>query len=406
MSYNIHTLKNGIRIIHKHSVSNVAHCGIILNVGSRDEKEDEWGIAHFIEHVVFKGTHKRDLYGILNRLEDVGGELNAYTAKEETCIYATFLNKDYNRALDLISDITFNSIFPEKELKKEKDVIIEEINSYKDNPAELIFDDFEEIIFANQPIGRNILGIPENIKKFNKEHITQFINNNYHTDNIVISSVGNIDFKKLVKMCEKYFDYIPQNLRTNNRIKFEDYKQISRTIKKNTYQTHCIIGNIAYDSNDDKRTILSLLNNILGGPGLNSKLNIALREKHGLVYNIESNYTPYTDTGIFNIYFGTDIENLNKCIDLTYREINKLRNKEIGIAQLNRFKNQMIGQLTIASENQENYMLSMGKSYLLYNKVDSLNDFYRKIEAISAKQIIDVANEIFDNNKLSTLIYN
>lgn len=405
MIFETHTLSNGIRLIHRPVNANVAHCGIILNTGSRDEQEDEWGIAHFIEHVVFKGTTKRKAYHILSRMEDVGGELNAYTTKEETCIYTTFLDKDYKRALELISDITFNSVFPEKELEKEKEVILDEINSYKDSPSELIFDDFEELLFKKDPIGRNILGTPKHIKAFKRDDILKFISNNYHTDQMVISSVGNIPFKKLVKMVEKYFGEIPENIRTEKRQKPNFYKPRTQTLIKNTYQRHCVLGNVAYDLNDDKRIPLSLLTNILGGPGMNSRLNLSLREKHGLAYNIESNYTPYVDTGVFSIYFGTDKGYLDKCLSLIDKEMNLLCTKKLGVGQLKRAKNQMIGQIAISSENNENLMLNVGKSYLLYNRVDSLEEIYQKVESITDEQLIEVANEILDKDRLTTLMY-
>ncbi|PKQ60832.1 peptidase M16 [Labilibaculum filiforme] len=405
MIFETHTLSNGIRLIHHAVNANVAHCGIILNTGSRDEKEEEWGIAHYIEHVVFKGTTKRKAYHILSRMEDVGGELNAYTTKEETCVYTTFLDKDYKRALELISDITFNSVFPEKELEKEKEVILDEINSYKDSPSELIFDDFEELIFKDDPIGRNILGTPKHIKKFKRNDILNFIKNNYHTDQIVISSVGNIKFNKLVKMVEKFFGSIPESIRTTERKKPNSYEARTQTMIKKTYQRHCVMGNIAYDLNDEKRIPLSLLTNILGGPGMNSRLNLSLRERHGLAYNIEANYTPYADTGVFSIYFGTDKGNLDKCLSLINKEMELLCTKKLGPGQLTRAKNQMIGQIAISSENNENLMLSIGKSFLLYNRIDSLEELYQKVESITAEELLEVANEILNKDLLSTLMY-
>lgn len=405
MLFETHTLSNGIRLIHRQVDQKVAHCGIILNTGSRDESDEEWGIAHFIEHVIFKGTSKRKAYHILNRMEDVGGELNAYTTKEETCIYATFLDKDYKRALELISDISFNSIFPEKELEKEKEIVLDEINSYKDSPSELIFDDFEDLIFKNDPIGRNILGTPENIKKFTKENIQNFIKNNFHTDQMVISSVGNISFKKLVKMVEAFFAEIPQNLRINKRVKPQIYKPRTLVLEKNTHQRHCILGNVAYDLNDDRRIPLSLLTNLLGGPGMNSRLNLTLRERHGLAYNIEAGYSPYVDTGIVSIYFGTDKGYLDKCLSLIYKEMDLLCSKKLGAMQLKRAKNQILGQIAISCENNENLMLSVGKSYLLYDKIDSQQDIYDKIESITAKELLEVSNEILNKNNLTTLMY-
>ncbi len=405
MVFETHTLSNGIRLIHQQTNSKVAHCGIIINTGSRDEKPHQWGMAHFIEHVIFKGTSKRKVYHILSRMEDVGGELNAYTTKEDTCIYTTFLNKDYERALELIADITFNSVFPEKEIEKEKEVVIDEINSYKDSPSELIFDDFEELLFQDDPIGRNILGTPKNIKAFTREAILQFIADNYHTDQMVISSVGNIHFTKLVKLVEKFYGAIQKNLRKHKRVKPNSYKQRTQTLVKNTYQRHCVLGNIAYDLDDDRRIPLSLLTNIIGGPGMNSRLNLALRERHGLAYNIEANYTPYADTGVFNIYFGTDKGYMDKCLQLIEKEMNLLCTKKLGPGQLLRAKNQMIGQIAIASENNENMMLSIGKSYLLYNKIDDLEEIYQKVNGITAEQLIEIANEVFNSERITTLMY-
>lgn len=405
MIFETHTLKNGIRLIHKHVVSKVAHCGIIINTGSRDEKENESGIAHFIEHVIFKGTGKRRAYHILNRMEDVGGEINAYTTKEETCIYATFLEQDYDRALELISDITFNSVFPEKELEKEKEVVLDEINSYKDSPSELIFDDFEELIFENDPIGRNILGTEDMVKKYTIKDIKTFIENNYHTDQMVISSVGNIPFDKLVKKFEKYYGSIEASFRESKRIKPRNYTPKKKTIIKDTYQAHCIIGCETYDLNEPRRIVLALLVNILGGPGLNSRLNMSLREKHGLAYNIECSYSPYVDTGVLNIYFGTDKDKLNKCLKLIYREIDILTAKPMGEQKLKKAKKQMIGQMAISSENNENLMLTIAKSYLLYNKVESLDSLFEKIEAVSVEDLQQVAIDVLKKENLSILIY-
>ena len=261
MEYQIFKLENGIRLVHKFDKREVAHCGITINTGSRDELEEENGIAHFIEHVIFKGTKKRKAYHVLSRLEDVGADLNAYTSKEETCIYASFLHEHYARTLELISDITFNSVFPAKELEKEKDVVLDEINSYKDSPSEEIFDEFEEVLFDGHPIARNILGTPQKVKTFKKKDILNFIKNNYHTDQMVISSVGNISFDKLVKLVNRYFGEIPANLRTKSRIEVNSYQPDTRIIQKETYLSHCLYGNIAYKREDEKRLGLFLINN-------------------------------------------------------------------------------------------------------------------------------------------------
>ncbi len=398
-------LKNGIRIIHQQVDSPAAHFGIILNTGSRDELEEEQGIAHFIEHVIFKGTKKRKAFHIISRIEDVGGELNAYTSKEETAFYASFLNGHYDRAMELISDIISNSTFPEHELEREKEVVIEEINSYKDSPSELIFDDFDELLFDGHPIARNILGTPERVKSFTREDITRFILNNYHSDEMVLSSVGNISFEKFKALAEKYFSEIPEKGRTRQRETFVKYVPGFRKVSKDTFQTHCVIGNIAYDAQNKNRMGMVLLNNILGGQSMNSRLNLSLRERNGMAYNVESNYTAFSDTGQFNVYFGTDRENLDRAISLTKKEFKLIRDKRLGTLQLSKAKKQMIGQIALSSEDRDDLMLTLGKSFLLYDKVDSLEKIYRDIEGISDKLILEIANEILDEKSLSTLIF-
>jgi predicted Zn-dependent peptidase len=400
-----HTLPNGIRIIHHPTESPVGHCGLFINTGSRDEADVEHGMAHFIEHVIFKGTKKRKTFHILSRIDDVGGELNAYTTKEETCIYASFLKQDFDRAMELLHDITFNSTFPVKELEKEKEVILDEINSYKDNPSDLIIDDFEELVFSNDPMGRNILGTEESLMKFNREDITRFINNNYHTDQMVVCTVGQIDPGRILKIADKYFGSVAPNLRTGERPPIMPYHPGSLDKKMDTFQTHVIVGNIAYDLNSSQRPGLLLLNNILGGPGMNSRLNMSLREKNGIAYNVESIYSPYFGTGVFSIYFGTDEENLNRSLRIVHRELKKLREFKLGKLQLHNAQRQLKGQITIANEIKENLMLSIGKSYLLYNKVDTLEEIYEKIDLITAEDLLNIANEIFDPKMLSYLIY-
>jgi predicted Zn-dependent peptidase len=401
----LHTLDNGIRLVHHHITGLVAHCGLVINTGSRDETVAEHGIAHFIEHMLFKGTKKRKAYHILSRLEDVGGELNAYTTKEETAVHASFLKEDYERAIELISDITFSSVFPEKEIEKEKDVVIEEINSYLDNPSELIFDDFEELIFSNQPIGRNILGTPESVKSFSKKKINDFISNNYNTQQMVFCSVGNISDEKILKLFKTHFANIVTERNQERNDKSWLYKPASVTKKMDTYQNHCILGNLAYNLKDKRRMGMFLLNNILGGQGLNSRLNLSLREKNGLAYNVESSYNPYCDTGIFSIYFGTDSQYLNKSISIAMTELKKLRTTKLGTIQLSKAKNQIKGYMARGYENHESLMLSLGKSLLIFNKIDSIEDLCNKIDAVTASELIETANDIFEPSKLSTLIY-
>ncbi|MCL3779805.1 insulinase family protein [Prolixibacteraceae bacterium JC049] len=404
MNYQTHKLGNGIKVVHYEIDSAVAHFGVLLNVGSRDELEHEQGIAHFIEHTIFKGTKKRKAYHVLSRLEDVGGELNAYTTKEETAVYATFLREDYHRTIELISDIIIHSNFPVKELEKEKEVVIEEINSYKDSPSELIFDEFEELIFDGHPIARNILGTPELVKSFTQKHIKDFMQNNYHTNEMVICSVGKIKFERLVKLLEKYFSEMKENIRTSTRLPFTCYTPQVKELTEDTYQSHCMLGNIAYHSRHKMRLPMVLLNNILGGTSMNSRLNMALRERNGMAYNIESNYTAYTDTGIFNIYFGTDPDNLDRAIQIVNKEMNKLRNTKLGSLQLSKAKKQLIGQLAVSQENKEDLLLMLGKTYMLYDRIDTLDQIRDRIEAVDASELMEAANEIFNPNQLSTLI--
>lgn len=405
MDFELHTLNNGIRVAHKRVNSPVAYCCIMVNTGTRDELENEHGMAHFIEHVIFKGTKRRRAYHIMSRLEDVGGELNAYTTKEETVVHATFLKNDFSRAFELISDIVFRSTFPEKEIKKEKDIIIDEINSYKDNPSELIYDDFEDLIYEGHPFGRNILGTKHHLKKFTKKHILEFISRNYNTDQLIFCSIGDIPFSRVKKLAERNLGWVAPNYRKTPRVAISQYHPKAKSVNKSTYQTHCIIGTTAYDLQNSKRIAMYLLNNILGGPGSNSRLNLALREKHGYAYNVESMYTPYTDTGLFTIYFGTDKENLEKANNLVLKELTRIREQRLGVMQLFKAKRQIIGQMAISAESNENLMLSAAKSYLVYNQPDPLESIFNQIESVSAMEIMEVANEILSPKLLSTLIY-
>ena len=399
------TLPNGIRVIHKKTNDEVAHCGIIINAGSRDEKEHEQGLAHLIEHVLFKGTKKRKAYHILNRIDAVGGELNAYTTKEETCIYASFLQNYFERAVELIADITFNSTFPDKEIKKEKAVIVDEINSYLDNPSEQIFDDFDEIIFPNHPLGRNILGTPESLKKMKRSDLLDFVKRNYTANQIVFSSIGNLNEAHLKKVLTKHFGAIKLANSVPERKNFKKYKARQVELSKDTNQAHCIIGNLAFGVNHRDRTALVLINNLLGGPAMNSRLNLAIREKYGFTYNLESNYAIFTDTGLFSVYMGTDTKYLERCVDLVHKELDLLRSKKMGTQQLQTAKQQLIGNIALAQESKVNLMLSLGKSILLFNKVDKLSDIYKKIEQISPEKVLEISNLVFEKNNLSRLTY-
>ena len=403
--YQTYILKNGLKVIHQQIAGRAAWCGLIIGVGSRDEQPEEEGIAHFIEHVIFKGTEKRKAYHILSRIEDVGGELNAYTTKEDTCIYASFLPEDYNRVLELFADIVFNSIFPEKEIEKEKEVVLDEINSYKDSPGELIFDDFEELIYGGYPIGRNILGSEEAVRGLSREGILKFVKRNYYPSRMVISSIGDFPFEKLVRMVERYFGDIPGCEEPLMRTEPKIYQPQTRIVDKDTYQNHCVIGNVAYDYMQDNRVALSLLVNMLGGPGMNSRLNLNIREKYGLAYNIEAAYTPYSDTGVFTVYFGCDAEDQERCLRLVRKEMDAFCEKQLGAMQLHKAKRQMIGQITLSSENYENMMLSIGKSFLIYGKVDELENICAEVSSLTPELLLKVAREIFAAEKQSVLIY-
>jgi predicted Zn-dependent peptidase len=405
MEYFTHVLSNGIKLIHIQSPSPVAHCGFFINTGTRDEMLSENGMAHFIEHLIFKGTKKRKSFHVLSRLEDVGGDLNAYTTKEDTCVHASFLKEHYERTFELFSDIVFHSTFPEKALLSEKDVVIDEINSYKDSPAEYIFDEFEEIIFGDHPLGMQILGKKKYLDKFKREDVLNFIRKNYNTDEMVLASVGNISNNKIKLYFEKHFKDIPENRRTSERHPFVSYIPFRTEKRKNTFQVHALLGNIGYDLKDPKRIGLHLLSNIIAGPGMISRLNLALRERRGLSYNIESSYTPYSDTGLFNLYFSTDKNDLAKCLEIVEKEFKTLCSKPLGTMQLKKSKQQMTGQMAISYESYESQMLSAGKSYLVYGKVDTIEEMFKKIDAITASELMDISNEMLNMETLSLLIY-
>jgi len=367
--------------------------------------EHESGMAHFIEHMIFKGTKKRKAYHVLSRIENVGGDLNAFTTKEETCVYASFLSQYYDQSLELFADVAFNSVFPQKEIEKEKDIIIDEINSYNDSPSELIFDDFEELVFKNHPIGRNILGNIKSVNSLKRTDIFRFIKRNYSTNQMVISSVGNIKFSRLIHIVEKYFGHIKSSTNGILRNKYSDYMPRTQVEKKDSYLTHAILGNIAYSRKSQKRLALSLLTNLLGGPALNTRLNLSIREKHGYAYSIESAYQSYSDTGLFIIYIGSDKNYINRCLRLANKELNKLREQKLGTIQLHRAKKQLIGQLALSFESGLSEMLGIAKNHLHNSPVRSLNQIINEIEALSAVELLEVSNEIFNQHEMSTLIY-
>ena len=406
MDYQVHQLQNGIRILHKPSPSNISHACIIINAGSRDEGQAKDGLAHFIEHLLFKQTEKRNTNQILNRLELVGADLNAYTTKEYTCVHASFLKPHLERSLDLFEDILFHSVFPEEEMNKEKEVILDEISSYQDQPDEAINDDFEDLLFEGHPLGKNILGTPESVKSFNKKDIQLFMKSNYRTDEIIIGIFGDYDFKTVIRISEKLYGKIPANLPARVREKVGPYTPKKNIFSKPINQAHCVIGNQSYSFHHKHRTAFLLLNNLLGGTGMSSRLNLEIREKYGIAYTIESNYTPMSDSGIFSIYFGTDSEKTEKAIKLLEKELKKLRDQKLGPIQLQQAKHKFIGQIALGEENRMGLIISMSKSLLDFNRVDSLEEVFAKINTVNAPQLLEIANEMFDPKQLSSLIFN
>ena len=401
--FEIYTLENGIRGIHRQVRSGVAHCALVVNAGSRDEHKREYGIAHFTEHALFKGTERRKAYQVNCRLENLGGELNAYTTKEDTTLHATVLRHDFRRAVELVADVIFRSTFPERELNKEREVIADEINSYKDSPAERIYDDFEDMMFRGSELGHNILGSKASIARFSTDEIRSFVGRTYTTDQMVFSSIGNFSVATARGIAERYLAGFEPTVRGFRREATAAYKPFSETLSRHTHQAHGIIGTRGYSIADERRLPLALMVNILGGPSANSLLNILLREKYGLSYNVEATYTPYSDTGIVGIYFSSDHDNVAQCVELIEAEIAKLRSELVTPRRLAIAKRQFVAQMAISMEANEGYMLGAGKSLLLYKDIDTLEEAYKKVMAITAEDIRSVAEDSFAH--LSRLIY-
>ena len=457
MKYNTYTLDNGLRIIHLPSDSKVVYCGYQINAGTRNEEPGEEGLAHFCEHVTFKGTERRKAWHILNCLESVGGDLNAYTNKEGTVYYSAILKEHIARAVDLLSDIVFHSVYPQAEIDKEVEVICDEIESYNDSPAELIYDEFENILFKGSPLGHNILGTAEQVRAFKTEDALRFTQKLYRPDNAIFFAYGDIDFKKLVKLIGRALaddesgklaaEKLPQisqitqisrdensiateksvssvesvgpknyqsvgNENAENSVEPKKYPSVGNEIagqtivmQKNTHQAHVMIGTRAYDVNDDRRMPLYLLNNMLGGPGMNAKLNLALREHNGLVYTVESTMVAYGDTGTWSIYFGCDEHDVKRCLRLVRKELDKFMQKPLSDAQLKAAKKQIKGQIGVACDNRENFALDFGKSFLHYGWEKNVDRLYEQVDEITAAQIQAVAQELFDKDRITTLIF-
>ena len=457
MKYNTYTLDNGLRIIHLPSDSQVVYCGYQINAGTRNEEPGEEGLAHFCEHVTFKGTERRKAWHILNCLESVGGDLNAYTNKEGTVYYSAILKEHIARAVDLLSDIVFHSVYPQTEIDKEVEVICDEIESYNDSPAELIYDEFENILFKGSPLGHNILGTAEQVRAFKTEDALRFTQKLYRPDNAIFFAYGDIDFKKLVKLIQKALGECPKGRElacsadcksaetptkeriaektpteeriaeetptgetpteemeagdANHKVQSSKFNVQSKVagqtivMQKNTHQAHVMIGTRAYDVNDDRRMPLYLLNNMLGGPGMNAKLNLALREHNGLVYTVESTMVAYGDTGTWSIYFGCDEHDVKRCLRLVRKELDKFMQKPLSDAQLKAAKKQIKGQIGVACDNRENFALDFGKSFLHYGWEKNVDRLYEQVDEITATQIQAVAQELFDKDRLTTLIF-
>jgi predicted Zn-dependent peptidase len=401
----IHTLSNGIRLVYMYSKTHVAHLGVTILAGSRYEKSSEFGLAHFLEHCIFKGTKNRRSLHILSRLDAVGGELNAYTTKEEICVYASFTNNYLQRSSELLADIIINSVFPEKEIEKEKEIILDEINSYLDAPGDKIFDDFEELIFKNHTLGSNILGTKEHVIGFTNKDLINYVNRFFFSENMVISFVGDVSMNKLISILEKDFSQLKRRNQIFQAEKFEHYEPFKIRTKEANVQSHGIIGGIAPGYNDEMRRGMTLLINVLGGPALNSRLTLSVREKYGYSYNIEANYSPFADTGYWSIYFGTDQKYVNKTIKLIYKELELIKNNGLNELQLKRAKEQLKGHIALSLDNNCGLMLGLGKSLLLFNQIDSIQEIYDGIDKITVSEIKEIANIYFDSSKISELIF-
>jgi predicted Zn-dependent peptidase len=381
------------------------YCGVIANTGTRDELQNEHGMAHLLEHLFFKGTKKRSQYQVMNCLETVGGELNAYTTKEETVVYSIALKRDFPRAVDLIMDIIFNSTINEEELQKEKEVVKDEIDSYLDAPAESIIDDLEEVLFDGTSLGRNILGTKESLDLITSDKLIDFYRRGYTTDELLFFSMGDFTDSYVEKLVGKYISNIIPSTREFARVSPAEYIPKKLEFVRNTAQAHCVIGGRAPSISDDDKYAFFLLNNILGGPNMTSKLNMSLREKNALVYQVDSQYQTYSDTGLWYVYLGTDHEDLPKAKRLVYKEMNKLIDSEISQSLLNRSKRQIIGQLILSQENRENTILSSAKQFMAFNKVSNIDEAKEKYMAVTASQVLDMAQKYFVKDNLSEIIY-
>jgi predicted Zn-dependent peptidase len=394
-----------VRVVYLHVPNQVAHLGYFFAAGSRFETENQVGLAHFLEHCVFKGTQKRKAIHILSRIDSVGGELNAYTAKEEMCLHASFSKEHTAKAIDLLSDISIHSIFPPKEIEKEKEVILDELNSYMDSPGEKIFDDFEAELFKNHSLGNNILGTKESVESFTRADLESFVGSYFTADNLVISYVGNVSYPRLEKLLLNSLEGIPLTAQRNEVVPFLDYKPFHIRTKEANYQTHGVIGGMAPSYKSESRIPMSLLINLLGGPALNSRLNLTVREKYGLAYTVEASYNTYADTGFWQIYLGSESKNIDKAIELIYKEVKLLETKELTSIQLHRAKEQLKGHLALGMDSNSGLMQGLGKSMLAFNQIDTLQEMHQEIDKITSKQLLEMAATFMKRDSCSELIF-
>ena len=399
------TLTNGIRVVYLQASSVVAHMGVTILAGSRYEKSNEEGLAHFLEHCIFKGTNKRRAFHILSRLDAVGGELNAYTTKEEICVYASFTKEYFKRAAELLADIVLNSNFPEKEIQKEKDIVLDEINSYLDAPSDKIYDDFEALLFKNHPLGTNILGTKESVSSFTREDLLNYTKRFFFAENIVISFVGDLPLEKIISVLEKEFSGLTNRSAQVEPTSFEGYVPFKKRTKEANFQAHAVIGGVAPGYNSQHRRGMTLLTNVLGGPALNSRLILTIREKYGYSYNIEANYAPYADIGYWSIYFGTDQKYLDKTIKLVYKEIQLMYDQALSEVQLRKAKEQLKGHLALSLDSNSGIMLGLGKSLLLFDQIDSIHEIYDALDKLTVRELKEIAAVYFDKSKISELVF-
>ncbi len=403
--YLLHILPNGLKIVYKQAPNtSVTHIGFNIYAGSRDDGKLP-GTAHCFEHMLFKGTKKRNAFNIINRLEVVGGEMNAFTTKEITVLYASIINEYAERSLELLADLTFNSTFPDKELEKEKKVIAEEINMYLDTPEENIFDEFQEMVFAGHPLAPNILGTPQSLNRISGDHLKEFHRRYYHPKNVVLSISSDIPFAKFIKWAEKHCATADYSFTKTKRTSFKVYAPKTETKKTDHIQCHAILGNTCYAHEHPLRLPMLLLNNLLGGPGMNSRLNLSVREKHGYTYNVESGYTAFKDTGLFHCYLSAEKKNLDKAVKLIYKELQKLKDTSLSAIQLHHAKTQFNGQIALSEENRMNLMLLLGKNIAQDYPIESLREVMNKINEVKASQLREIANEVFDFEQMSYLAY-